>query len=975
MNPSQRVRSAILAGLATLVPVLLAGGFAAACPAQTTPEDLARLRRDQEEVLRKAERMQELMGRLLQRYEREGRSKEVELLKEGIAHLDRSGLMRDVAGIRDDLAAQAFSEAVRKQREVVDNLERLLNILLERRSVENLDQQIAETERMARTARELERAQRELRDRTAAAARAEPSAAERAMLEALQQLQREQAAEARANLRQAGARRPFLEEALRSVEGLLQDQQRLEQRAATEMSGQPDPARERLFELGELTQRTRELMGQVRDQGWAERLQQDARALEQALQGGDAQQIQQARDRLQSRAANAPNRPATAQNPEPSRDREAEAAAEAVQKAGAGETEAERQRLQEAARAAAELGARREQESQQRNSQQAGQLQQDVQRTGEALAEGRPPAPDSPAEAAQKANSALQRATESQQKGDTDATERALAEALRNLDEARARLQRQNPDAPAEAGRMAAATERTARDLRNAPEAADAERQAAQALQQAEGALRQAADRLPQAGEQQAAREQAQQGLQQARQGLEQARQTLQQALAEAGQDRTGDMQQAAERQQQLQQQAAQLQQQMQQAAQQGGLTEQQQRAAGERMQQAQQAMQQAQQQLQQGQQAGAAGQQQQAAERLQQAQQALQQNRPQTPEQQQAVRDLAQEQQKLQEDIVQLAREAKERQNREAQQALDQAAQAAERARRAMEEGNPDEALQQQEQARDKLEEAAKALEEEKDRYEDLRQEELLFRMKDELTQLLDKQQPITRQTLELQASAEKDGLSRPARRQLNQFAEEEQGLAGRVEFMVKALAEEGNLVFKAVLQANQDDLTEISRRLAGRNPDPGPFTTLLQQDVERRTQDLLAALERERQRREQERQEQQQQQQQQQQQSENRLNQQQQRLVSLIADLQMLRQLELDTRRAAEDLGRLLALRGDEAISEAEGALLERLGHRHGDVTRLFLQIKAQMEEMLQQMQAGGEPPSGGNGGEEQPRRGGGR
>jgi len=332
-------------------------------------------------------------------------------------------------------------------------------------------------------------------------------------------------------------------------------------------------------------------------------------------------------------------------------------------------------------------------------------------------------------------------------------------------------------------------------------------------------------------------------------------------------------------------------------------------------------------------------------------------------------MQQLAQEQQQLEEDIIRLAKEAKERQNRAAERALEQAAEASKQARQQMTEGDEQEAAEQQEQARQKLDEAAKQLEEERDRYQDLREEEQLFRMKEELQNLITKQQPITQGTLEVQQATGPDGVPRAQRRKLNQYGEEESELAARVEFMAKALVEEGNLVFQAVLKANMEDLREVSRRLGGRNPDPGTYTTMLQQDVERRSMELIAALDRERERRQQEREEQrkQEQQQQQDQKGRNRFNPQQQRLVSMIADLQMLKTLQLDTRKAAEDLDKLVQLRGDEGITEAEGALIERLGHRHGEVSNLFRQLKAQMEQSLEQMQGegGGENEGNGNGG----------
>jgi ATPase subunit of ABC transporter with duplicated ATPase domains len=166
--------------------------------------------------------------------------------------------------------------------------------------------------------------------------------------------------------------------------------------------------------------------------------------------------------------------------------------------------------------------------------------------------------------------------------------------------------------------------------------------------------------------------------------------------------------------------------------------------------------------------------------------------------------------------------------------------------------------------------------------------------------------------------------------------------------------------------LAANLEDLREVANRLSARTPDPGTYTTMLQQDVERRTTQLLEALERERKRREQERQDRQQQQQQQQsQQSRNRFNQQRQQLVSLIAELEMLKQLGNDTRRATDDLRTLIEVRADELISESEVALIERLAHRHAEITKLFLQIKAGVEQAMQQGQSGGdEEGQGGRG-----------
>lgn len=907
------------------------------------------LRRDQDEILRKGERLQALMQRLLVRYQQEGKQQQVELLQQGLEHLLQSGVLQDFAGIRDDLVASAWSDALRKQQETVAELEKLLDILLERKSIENLDADLKKTSELARTARQLEQKQRDLQQETRQASQREPSAGEQQLLQQLQQLQKDQQAEALQNQRQAGNRRPTLEEALQRVERLLQQQGQLEQRTDRELSGAVDPSRQQQFDVGELIQRTRELQQAVRDQDSQQRLQQASKQLQEALQAGDRNAVQQQKDKLQAEAQAAP----TLQDQEGAhQDKEWQQLADALQKAGSGDTEAERRQLQQLADDAAALAQKRAAAQQQQNQQAAQQLDKDSAALAERLADGKTPPADSPAEAVQQANQQLAKAGATEQPADTKAMQQRLTAAQKELEEARRRLQQQNPDASQLAGSMAADAKATEQQLQNSPAAGAEEQKAAQALDQAEGALRQAEQSIEAAKAGTTPKATPEQQLQQSRQSLEQAKAQLQQGLQQAAQDRSPDMQAGADRQQELQQQASALQQQMQQQAQQGGITPEQQQGGERAMQKAQQAMQKAQQQLQSQQQASAAESQQQAADALQQAQQELRQNRPMDEQQKQQMQQLAEQQKQLEEDILELAKEIKERQNKAAERALDQAAEAARKAQQSMRDSEPEDTDQQQEEAKKQLQKAAEQLEEERDRYQDLRQEELMFRMMEELKNFLQRQEPVTKATLEAQEALQRDNaLSRPARLKLNRLGEEEQELAGKVQAVTAALSEEGNLVFVTVLKANDEDLHEVARRLAGRAPDPGSYTTMLQQDVERRTRDLIAALERERQRKEQERKDQQDQQDPQQ--SKNRFSPQRQKLVSLIADLQMLKQLELDTRRGGEELKLLTDLRGDAGISDAEVALIERLSHRHGEVTTLFQQIKAQMEQALQQQE----------------------
>lgn len=964
-----------LIGRAVAARLLIAAAFGsvpAVLPAQNDPEQLERLRRDQDEILRKAERLQALMQRLMQRYARENKADQIVLLKEGLAHLERSGILREVASIRDDIAATAFTEALRKQKEVVDDLERLLNILLERKSVENLDQELQQVEAQARTARELEQRQRELIDAAREAARSEPSAAEQALIDGLEALRDGERREAERNLRQAGTRRPFLESALERVRELLRGQQQLEQGLADEAAGRTPAARAREFDLGDLTQRTRELQGELRDQGRTRALGDAARELQKEAGGADQQALQQARDRLEAGATEAPK---VAAGPEGKvRDPEWAKVREQLKAAPAGTSDAERQELGRIGGEAAELAKKRDQEAAAANAQTAADLQEAAAQLAQRMREqGAAAAPqgkekEDAAQAVEQAGSRLEQARAAEQAGDVAEAQKKVNEALSALDRARTLHQQQHPDAGRQAGQMAAESSSTAQELQNAPSGESAEQAAAGQLRAAADALRKVEAGVESNREQQTPPEQTKESAGAARQQLEAAERALQEALAAASGDSQQEMQAAAARQQELQQQAAKAAEQLQRAVEQNQLTAEQARAAAERLQQARGHMQNAQQKLQSGQQANAAGEQQQAADAVQQAADALEENRPMSDAQRQQLQQQAKAQEQLADDIIKLAQELKKRDNKAAQRAVQQAAEAARKAQRAMEQGDEDETDEQQEEARQQLEEASKELEEEQDRYQDLRQEELLFRMKDELTTFLDRQRPITAQTLEAQRTAPAEGLSRAMRIKIRQLGEEEQELAGKIDFLVQALTEEGNLVYQAVLKANHEDLRDVAQRLSVRNPDVGAFTTLLQQEVERRTEKLLEALERERQRRQQQRQEQQAQSGQQQ--GKNRFSPQQQKLVSLIAELEMLKQLGIDTRRSADDLRAVVEARGEDVVSPTEVALIERLGHRHGEITKLFQQIKQGVEEAMQQMQGeeGAEPgaePDRGQGG----------
>jgi TolA-binding protein len=77
-----RARSFAAVALFALVGCI----FVSAAPAQTDPETIVKLRRDQDDILNKAEHPQALMQRLLARYERERKAEHVSCCRRSRAH-------------------------------------------------------------------------------------------------------------------------------------------------------------------------------------------------------------------------------------------------------------------------------------------------------------------------------------------------------------------------------------------------------------------------------------------------------------------------------------------------------------------------------------------------------------------------------------------------------------------------------------------------------------------------------------------------------------------------------------------------------------------------------------------------------------------------------------------------------------------------------------------------------------------------
>lgn len=922
------------------------------------------LPRDQAEILRKAERLRSMMDGLAARYEREGAADKVRLLKEGLKHLDQTRLLEEAAAARQSLDSGALGEALQRQQDVIQNIEKLLAILLERPTVETLEAEAAKAEELRQSAEELARRQAELRAELRRTRESAASPAERALEQELDTLVRELRREADENLRQAGTTRPSLEGALARVQELLRDQAALEQTAAAERSGQRSAAQELAFRLGALRAMLDELSAEQSRANDLQQLGRDLDELERAVAAGDRERAQRQRDAALARARDVSKTMEEAQaGDRKTLDDAAKALGEALVPDGridepraqalldAARDLAQRARAQ-AERALASAGEDQTKAAQEaRAAAEAARAADAAERAGDPSQQSRN---EAAARSLERSAEALEKAAAASSEGKDDRARSESAQAARHAAEAKSALEQANPDAAQRAREMAESAQRTREALQKAVEVQEAspEQTATDALEKAADALREtgdAAERALESDDPNAAQA-TEQGMQQSRSSLEQARDALRTALDSANAGREGSMQASGERNQALKERADAAQRAVEQAAERGELSTEQRDAAKDSLDEASQALDQARQELSEGAQARAANQQERAADATERAAEGLERNRPASEAEQQRMNQVEQRQKELEDEIARLKELLEERENQRAKQSAQQAQQSSERARDAMRDGESDRAEQEQEQTQQKLEETAKQLEKERDRYQDLRQEELLFKIGEELARFLEEQKPITTETLEIgTAIAGGATMTRPMRRNLNRLGERERELAGKLRFVHEALAQEGTLVFTHVIQVNERDLLDVAERLSGRDPDPSEYSQLLQREVEERTERLIAALESERQRRREEARRRQEQQDQQQQDQDNQFGPQRERLVPILSEAIMLKQMEEEMLARTKDLARLFAAAGGDGLTATDAAMAERLAWQHTAITALFQQLKSQLESAL--------------------------
>ena len=906
------------------------GLCAAPHPQDDASRQEASLAEEQALQRRQLRRLRDTMSTLAGRLEAEGRVHAAELLRQGLEYLDSRSdeaqgrtleELMNAAG--EEIKSGRRNNALATQEQIIQNLSRLLDILMDRQSLDTIEQDLEKLREIRAALTQLADQERSLGENTNSLREESKNAAQKSLeqgiLEALDK-QRELLAKNESKARESGL---FdLEELASQLDALLE-----EQRVSSEMFARWSPE-----ESARLEEARRPLEEARAAATRAERLERAAEELraaaDEARQG--AQRAAEAASDL-SEAARREERAARASGDEAAEQASQALSASAGEMAQAKEA-AERESAAQAAQArAADL------------ERAAAQARADASAAREAARARMQQAAGDGAQRARQALDAAQaaeRRAEQAGNGEEAAEARELAreatrEALKALDRetgAQEELGRALEAAQASAAKRARELAQRA-ESQAAAKAPDPARSAAAALERAAAAMEEA--EAAAAGGEQSAGEQA---SKQAQSALEEARSALEKVM-QASADQSGEASARAEL-AEAQAELAQKMEELSQSASEGSMGAEAQDSVRESLQEAQEAMQRAAGDLaQSGSRSQAAKEQRKAIESLENAsRQADQGVEPKTEEDRAKARELAQLQKEIEKRLLDLARLNEERESPLPQPNLEQAAKSASQAGESLDQGDLDQAQSQEEQTEQEIRDALDQLKEEEEQYQDLRQEELLFKMAEEIDAMLTVLREQMRATRE--ADTAREGRTRPSRAdrvRLRNISREFETLAQRAGVLRAAIEKEGVLVFTEVMRNTESDLTRIAREMGqGGGYRSDDRVQALQEDVETSLEWLAEALDNEIQRRQQERQP-----------PPGGNKPPKPPLVPDTAELRLLAQLE---REVLARIGQLRELHPEleDPQGELDPLLLEeltRLAYQHNRVTELFAAFRKKL------------------------------
>ena len=320
-----------------------------------------------------------------------------------------------------------------------------------------------------------------------------------------------------------------------------------------------------------------------------------------------------------------------------------------------------------------------------------------------------------------------------------------------------------------------------------------------------------------------------------------------------------------------------------------------------------------------------------------------------------------SQEQKELARQTSDAAKQNKSSGQPQRSQQLQDASEKMEQAAENLDQGNPDEAEQDQEEALAKLQQQEEELRQEEESLEELKREQELVSLVKELTETKDAQLKINTATAAVQRERPAGRLSRRRRaslqRKVEPLARQEGDLSDKITTLIGRLEEESSRVFSFMLKNVSADMQQVRDLLLELETDS--FTQFLQKGVVVDIERMIASLEEQL-----EVMKRQQQQQQQQQQDQQQPQQRNEALVSMLAELLMLKNLQLEINRQTGQLEDLRQSNDGSSDSGQWSRALDRLQQRQGNVGRLVVELAEDFRKAQEQSQGGpggGEEPGG--------------
>ncbi|MCG3134449.1 MAG: hypothetical protein HMLKMBBP_01755 [Planctomycetes bacterium] len=186
-------------------------------------------------------------------------------------------------------------------------------------------------------------------------------------------------------------------------------------------------------------------------------------------------------------------------------------------------------------------------------------------------------------------------------------------------------------------------------------------------------------------------------------------------------------------------------------------------------------------------------------------------------------LRRLKDEQEKIRSEAEKLAEElAKKESTQTGADGMRRAAERMRQASRDFEEGDSEEGAEEARQAEKYLDMADRNLEDEERQYQNLEAQEALYKIEQELARVEREERAILEKTTAAwNGRSPEGGFTRFQRIEMKNLAEEQRSLATSLDPVVKAVAEEGSVVYAPIMRAVADDMRSAAERIQRYEPD----------------------------------------------------------------------------------------------------------------------------------------------------------